>query len=91
VSWHVYPINDICEHDTDGPDCICGPRFEEEGRLVIHNSLDGREQREQAKAARLARVRKGAIDLAISLGIGALAGLGFWGLYSLLGLAYRWR
>jgi hypothetical protein len=42
---HVYPKNDICAHDTGGVDCVCGPRIE--GDVVIHHSLDGRENRER--------------------------------------------
>lgn len=47
---HVYPENDLIEHDTDGGDCICGPATEavfrddgSNGWVVVHNSLDGRE------------------------------------------------
>jgi hypothetical protein len=47
---HVYPINDLVEHDTDGGECICGPREKpvkaEDGSvdwLIVHHSLDGRE------------------------------------------------
>ena len=47
---HVWPDADIVEHDTDGGDCICGPKFEavfrddgSNGWLVSHHSLDGRE------------------------------------------------
>lgn len=51
---HVYPVNDLVEHDTsEGGDCPCGPRTEpvkrEDGSmgwLVTHHSLDGREQQE---------------------------------------------
>lgn len=50
---HVYPANDLVEHDTDGGDCICGPRVEavmredgSNGWLVVHASLDGREANE---------------------------------------------
>lgn len=48
---HVYPLNDLVGHDTDTGTCICGPTLEETltastvpGLLIIHNSLDGREQ-----------------------------------------------
>lgn len=50
---HVYPTYDLVEHDTDGEDCICGPATEAvpDGRggygwIILHNSLDGREQKE---------------------------------------------
>lgn len=51
---HVYPGNDLIEHDTetDG-DCPCGPTVEPVvrddgsiGWIYIHHSLDGREQHE---------------------------------------------
>lgn len=49
-TFHVFPANDLCEHDTSGEDCVCGPDTEpverEDGSvawLVSHHSLDGRE------------------------------------------------
>lgn len=54
---HVYPNNDLIDHDTDGGDCVCGPTVEpvprddgSMGWLVTHHSLDGRELREQGAA-----------------------------------------
>lgn len=44
--WHVYPLNDLREHETgEGPGCWCRPRIEEElgADVVIHNSMDLRE------------------------------------------------
>jgi hypothetical protein len=53
VTVHVVPVNDLVEHDTDGPDCVCGPTVEPVDRddgslgwLVVHHSLDGRERAE---------------------------------------------
>lgn len=53
VNVHVYPENDLIEHDTDGEDCICGPKTKPVKRddgsyawLVVHESLDRREDRE---------------------------------------------
>ena len=48
MSVHVYPLNDVIEHDTEGFDCLCVPQVEEPRTLgddwvVIHNALDGRE------------------------------------------------
>jgi hypothetical protein len=52
---HVRPTNDGIQHDiaTSEPDCVCGPRVEpvkrddgSMGWLIVHHSLDGREQRE---------------------------------------------
>jgi len=50
---HVTPINDLIDHDTSTaePDCVCEPQArpatEEDGSvgwLLVHHSLDGREQ-----------------------------------------------
>lgn len=51
--WHVIPVDDLIEHDTDGGDCVCGPdvlyvdpetgETFDDGPLVVHSSLDGRE------------------------------------------------
>lgn len=56
---HVYPLNDLREHDTgETTMCWCQPRVEfkdpETGEpyaeaLVIHSSADGRELVEQAE------------------------------------------
>ena len=40
--YHVYPIGDLEEHDTENRGaCKCKPRFEE--GVWIHNSYDRRE------------------------------------------------
>ena len=51
---HVVPIGDLIEHDSDGDSCVCVPTTEpvegEDGSigwLVVHHSLDGREQHER--------------------------------------------
>lgn len=51
--WHTYPVRDEIEHDTEGDGCLCGPTSEavhrddgSYGWLLIHHSLDGRENRE---------------------------------------------
>jgi hypothetical protein len=53
---HVYPVNDLVEHDTSGEHCMCGPETQPVerddgsiGYVVIHHSLDGREQHERAE------------------------------------------
>ena len=54
---HVVPLGDLIEHDlTD--DCMCGPRQQlvkiadgSDGWLVVHHSLDGREEQERKNAA----------------------------------------
>jgi hypothetical protein len=55
---HVYPLNDICRHDTESAFCDCRPRLEPHGDalLVIHNSWDGREITERAFDLALASV-----------------------------------
>ena len=47
---HVYPINDLVQHDTETDECICGPVTEavqrddgSYGWVTKHHSLDGRE------------------------------------------------
>jgi len=41
--YHVIPLNDLREHssDSDKP-CWCKPH--EEDGVIVHNSMDGREQ-----------------------------------------------
>lgn len=55
-TMHVFPINDLIEHDTSntGESCVCGPTVKpikckdgSVGWVITHNSLDGREAREQ--------------------------------------------
>lgn len=51
---HVLPVKDLAEHVCSVA-CWCQPRISEEGlgnRVIIHNSLDGRERREGGKAIR---------------------------------------
>ena len=52
TTMHVLPINDLIDH-TDSENCICGPTIEPiqhgDGTidwLVVHHSLDGRENHE---------------------------------------------
>lgn len=56
--YHVFPVNDLIEHDRTGDDCVCGPEVEPVERddgsigwLVVHHSLDGREEREAPDVA----------------------------------------
>ncbi len=42
---HVYPVDDLREHSVT--DCWCQP-IDDEG-IVVHNSLDGREQYERGE------------------------------------------
>jgi hypothetical protein len=47
---HVYPLDDLREHITDGPGCPCEPTVKVEGATLIyvHNAWDHREIIEQA-------------------------------------------
>lgn len=47
---HVYPTHDIVPHELEGAECLCGPRLECSGEVVIHNSWDEREKREEYEA-----------------------------------------
>lgn len=42
---HVYPVNDLREHSA--ANCWCHPA--EDGGIVVHNSLDGRELYERGE------------------------------------------
>lgn len=43
---HVYPLNDLREHELEGVDCWCNPRIEDDW-VVVHNAMDQRERCEQ--------------------------------------------
>jgi len=49
MSSHVYPINDLREHDTEGRGCWCNPQYDEEHDVYIHNSMDRREEYEEGR------------------------------------------
>ena len=54
IIQHVYPVDDLREHVTSdhmGARCWCKPAEEEVngGLLVIHNSMDRREEYEQGR------------------------------------------
>lgn len=47
---HVWPLDDLIEHDSESEDCPCGPLVEpvprpdgSMGWVLHHHSLDGRE------------------------------------------------
>jgi hypothetical protein len=43
AATHVMPVNDLREHDAC-IDCWCGPTpAEDEPRVIVHHSMDGRE------------------------------------------------
>lgn len=52
MTLHVYPKDDLREHITDGDQpCWCRPSVdaEQEEVIVIHNSMDRREEYEQGR------------------------------------------
>lgn len=52
---HVWPVDDVIEHDVVGEDCVCGPEAvlieTNDGDVwqIVHASLDGRELSEPTK------------------------------------------
>lgn len=44
---HVYPLNDLRPHETDGKKCWCNPQEDDE--VIIHNSMDKREEYENGR------------------------------------------
>ena len=40
---HVYPVDDLYEHNLEGTDCTCNPFVDLENELVIHYAFDGRD------------------------------------------------
>lgn len=57
-NYHVYPVDDLIDHEADSDNCVCIPRVEAmtEGPgptdwLYVHSSLDGRELEEAANWA----------------------------------------
>jgi hypothetical protein len=51
VTLHVYPLNDLRDHDLESETCWCQPRTEdlENEVVVIHNALDQREKYESGE------------------------------------------
>lgn len=47
MAQHIYPLNDLREHTTDGTPCWCKPV--EDGELIIHNAMDKREEYETGR------------------------------------------
>jgi len=44
-NYHVYPVQDIKEHNIHSFDCPCHPEIKSDSfnMIIIHNSFDGRE------------------------------------------------
>jgi hypothetical protein len=75
---HVTPLDDVVEHDTSTcePDCACGPEVRPEPRpdgsmswLIVHHSLDGREQTENEPTSR----PSGGLPLGGAMNVGKIA------------------
>jgi len=49
MTWHIYPVNDLREHETESCSCWCNPEYDEEDDLFIHNALDQREKYESGE------------------------------------------
>jgi len=53
MTFHVYPLDDLRRHETDGEDCWCEPSYQYEigwlDHILIHNSADGREAFERGE------------------------------------------
>ena len=54
TTWHVYPVSDLIEHDTEDDSCVCIPEQRPVQRgdgsiswVAVHHSLDGREAQEK--------------------------------------------
>lgn len=45
--FHCFPVNDLRPHDTDGEECWCRPRLVD--GVLVHNSMDHREEYETGK------------------------------------------
>lgn len=43
----VAPVNDLRDHELANQDCWCRPRLEE--GIIIHNSMDRREEYEEGR------------------------------------------
>ncbi len=52
---HVYPLNDLKEHELEGTMCPCGPRIDwtNPEAIVIHNAWDLREVNEELETLKI--------------------------------------
>lgn len=48
---HVYPVNDLKEHELEGVHCSCEPTIDWKLGIVTHNAFDMREIEEFVKGA----------------------------------------
>lgn len=44
---HVYPLNDLIEHETVSDECMCNPQLiydlDNDSCIIVHTSMDRRE------------------------------------------------
>lgn len=50
---HVYPNDDIIDHDVLSHVCRCNPVIDFENDMVIHYAMDGRKQMEKGEILEL--------------------------------------
>ncbi len=43
---HVFPLDDLYEHETEGLDCWCSPWLDD--HIIVHNAADGRTKHERS-------------------------------------------
>lgn len=49
-NWqHIFPLDDLGEHELKGFYCECEPQIDWENELVIHHSFDNRELIEEVE------------------------------------------
>lgn len=48
---HIYPLNDLIEHDLESRCCACNPTIYEDAKMVIHSAMDRREVFEKISGA----------------------------------------
>ena len=46
---HTLPLEDIRDHEVGNTGCWCDPDVDDEFKLVVHNSADGREKFESGE------------------------------------------
>lgn len=46
----VFPLDDLRSHEPDNENCWCGPSFD--GGVLVHRSMDRREEHEQERKMR---------------------------------------
>ena len=51
MTYHIYPTDDLRDHHLEGESCWCHPEveYEEDGKIIIHKSMDRREEYEEGR------------------------------------------